>query len=121
MSSGDAVTEASHVGSTGTLSIAVPGASRASRWGGRSCGAQLTPWPRGPTSVHVPGGGTRSLRRLPGKRPCRKQRSAKQRFERRPITAAAVDLHAVLEENDEVAIEQWLDFANPVDGDDRRA
>ena len=50
-----------------------------------------------------------------------KQRSAKQHFERRPITAAAVDLRAVLEENDEVAIEQWLDFANPGDADDRRA
>jgi hypothetical protein len=52
---------------------------------------------------------------------CGKQRSAKQHFERRPITAAAIDLRAVFEENDEVAIEKWLDFANPGDADDRRA
>ena len=81
-------------------------------------------WPRSlKSAVEIPPSQAveRTLSYCPHSERSGKRRSAKQHVERRPITATAVDLRPVLEENDEVAIEQWLDFANPGDADDRCA
>ena len=51
----------------------------------------------------------------------RQQCSAKQHIECRSIATTSVDLRAILEQNDEVAVEQRLHFANLGDADDRRA